>query len=118
MRWYAWRPRRRQRGCGHAGAPRPCGSASSCLCRDRGRDYVIQRRSALPTAQRPKVPLAGLGGGHIADEPKAAAAEELCNLDRIQAEPPRLAPASDAFDPAAGLGEPGTVARKHGPVDV
>jgi hypothetical protein len=79
---------------------------------------VIQRRSALPTAQRPKVPLADLGGGQVADEPKTAARQELRDLGRSQGEPPRLAPAPDACDLAAGLREPGTITRQHGPVDV
>jgi hypothetical protein len=79
---------------------------------------VIQRRSPLPTAQRPKVPLAGLGGGQVTNEPKAAAGQERRNLARSQAEPPRLAPALDAFDPAASFREPGKVARQHGPVDI
>ena len=65
--------------------------ASSCRCQDGGRDHVIQHRPPLATAQRPKVPLGGLGGGQVADEPKAAAGQERRNLGRRQAEPPPLA---------------------------
>jgi hypothetical protein len=71
---------------------------------------MVQPRSSLPTAQQLELPVAGLGGGQVADEPKAAVGEEFWDLGRIQAERPGLAPEPDALDPAAGLRKPRTVA--------